>query len=347
MTDANRQQPQSGKTPSASKGGQAAPQGGGSRGSRPAERQIQLSSGRNIVPRDSVAGQALLAVITIMAFLACLTLGTVMLIRDTANGWQTDISREVTVQLRPIEGLDMDKATRDTSRLLLTFEGVSKVTALDDAATARLLEPWLGSGLSLEELPVPRLLTVTIADGGRPDFAAMREQLKAIPGASLDDHRNWVDRLTNMARATVVGGIIVFVLVMVATVLTVVFATRGAMAGNRSIIEVLHFVGADRRYIAAQFERHFLTLALKGALSGGLAAVVVFAGLGWWNAMNQATPEASQLSALFGSFSIGLWGYAGIILVALCVAFLASATSRLTVLRHVGILETYGGAARL
>ena len=30
-----------------------------------------------------------------------------------------------------------------------------------------------------------------------------------------------------------------------ATVLAVVFATRGAMAGNGHIIEVLHFVGAE------------------------------------------------------------------------------------------------------
>ena len=43
-------------------------------------------------------------------------------------------------------------------------------------------------------------------------------------------------------------GIAVLVLMLSATVLTVVFATRGAMAGNGHIIEVLHFVGAEATF---------------------------------------------------------------------------------------------------
>ena len=31
-----------------------------------------------------------------------------------------------------------------------------------------------------------------------------------------------------------------------------VFATRGAMAGNKDIVDVLHFVGADRKFIARE-----------------------------------------------------------------------------------------------
>ena len=48
-----------------------------------------------------------------------------------------------------------------------------------------------------------------------------------------------------MARTTVTIGMAVLVLMLSATVLSVVFATRGAMAGNGHIIEVLHFVGAE------------------------------------------------------------------------------------------------------
>ena len=55
---------------------------------------------------------------------------------------------------------------------------------------------------------------------------------------------------------------------LAATVLTVSFATRGAMAANQTTIEVLHFIGATDRYIAEQFQRHFLTLGLKGGVVG-------------------------------------------------------------------------------
>ena len=74
----------------------------------------------------------------------------------------------------------------------------------------------------------------------------------------------------------------------------VIFATRGAMAGNAHIIEVLHFVGAEARFIAAEFRHHFLVTGLRGAVSGGFGAVIVFVVFSWWSARNLATPEADQ-----------------------------------------------------
>lgn len=312
-------------------------------GGRRGGRVPSLYSGKSLVPRDRIAGQALLAVIAIMAFLACLTLGAVMLVRDTARGWQTDIAKEVTVQIRPFENVDMEASIRKASQLLLSFEGISKVTVLNDEATAKLLEPFLGSGLQVEELPIPTLITVGLEPDSRPDIAAIKERLSAeIPGASLDDHRNWVDRLNNMAGTTVAAGIMVFLLVMAATVLTVVFATRGAMSANREVVEVLHFVGADRAFIARAFETHFLRVGMMGGLGGGLAAIFVFIGLGVWTSMSRATPQGDQVSALFGTFAVGPWGVLGIVMVAVAIAVLTGLTSRFTVMRHVGQLESYG-----
>lgn len=304
--------------------------------------RYNLSSGRNIIPRETIIGQALSTVIIIMAFLACLTVGAVSIINQTANAWQSDISREVTIQIRPFDDVEMDNAVRQASRLVLTFDGIAKITALDSAGSARLLEPWLGSGLDLDELPVPRLLTVSTKPGARPDFAAIRSALEEnVPGASLDDHRVWTDRLNAMAWTMVAIGLGVLGLVLVATVLTVIFATRGAMVGNRSIVEVLHFVGADGRFIAREFERHFLVLALRGSLIGGVASTLVFVVLGLWAQFNQATPEADQLSALFGNFVVNWMGYAGIAAVVIIIAVLAAGTSRLTVMKQVGDLERY------
>ena len=48
-------------------------------------------------------------------------------------------------------------------------------------------------------------------------------------------------------------GVSIMALVFSAMVLTVVFATRGALAGSRDIVEVLHFVGAEASFVARQF----------------------------------------------------------------------------------------------
>jgi cell division transport system permease protein len=294
-----------------------------------------------IVPAQNVAGRALVFVIAIMTFLSCLTLGAVTLVRDTAAVWENQIAREATIQIKPVEGLDMEAALASAAKIAGGFAGVKEARIVDREATARLLEPWLGAGLNIDELPVPRLVIVTIDQDNPPDFAAMRAMLTPdIPSAALDDHRTWVNRLVAMGHTTVTIGVAVLILMLSATVLTVVFATRGAMAGNGHIIEVLHFVGAEASFIAREFRHHFLTTGMKGAAAGGLAAVAVFIAFSWWSSMNLATPEADQATALFGNFAIGPAGYLGVVLVVLVIAALTAATSHVTVVAYLSEIDT-------
>ncbi|WP_425340410.1 cell division protein FtsX [Ciceribacter sichuanensis] len=289
-----------------------------------------------ILPPSNIQGNALMVVIAIMAFLACLTLGAVSMVRATAAGWQSQISREITIQIKPDDNLDMEKALTKARDLALTFVGTKDGRIMDDAATARLLEPWLGTGLDINELPVPRLIIITIDETHPPDFAAMRDLLKAeVPQAFLDDHRTWVDRLVQMARTTVLIGSAILVLVFTAMVLTVVFATRGALSGNRHIIEVLHFVGAEGSFVAQEFQKHFLKISLKGAAAGGILAAGLFAAAGFWQSRSLATPESDQATALFGTFSIGYLGYLGIFATMIVIALLTTVTARITVMRTI------------
>lgn len=293
-----------------------------------------------IVPAQSIAGRALVSVIAIMTFLSCLTFGAVTLVRDTAAVWQNQIAREATVQIKPAEGLDMEAALAAAAELAAAFPGVKGASIVDRAATARLLEPWLGPGLDIEQLPVPRLVVVTIDAGNPPDFAALRQAIaEKVPGATLDDHRTWVDRLVAMARTTATAGLAVLVLMLAATVLTVVFATRGAMAGSAHIIEVLHFVGAEARFIAREFGRQFLFTGMKGAAAGGAAAVLVFLAFSWWAGRNMATPQADQAAALFGTFAIGWSGYLGVALMVMVIGVLTAATSHVTVIAYLSDLD--------
>lgn len=293
-----------------------------------------------ILPPSNIQGNALIVVIAIMAFLACLTLGAVTMVRATAAGWQSQISREITIQIKPADGLDMEAALLRAKDLALRFVGTKDGTIMDDAATARLLEPWLGAGLDLEELPVPRLVIITVDEQNPPDFEAMRDLLsKEIPQAFLDDHRTWVDRLVSMARTTVWIGTGVLVLVFTAMVLTVVFATRGVISGNRHIVEVLHFVGAESAFVAKEFQKHFLKISLKGSAAGSAVAASLFALMSLWQANARATPESDQATALFGTFSLGLPGYLGILATMIIIALLTTLTARVTVMRTIDEID--------
>jgi cell division transport system permease protein len=293
-----------------------------------------------IVPNGNISSTALVFVIAIMTFLACLTLGAVTVVRDSAASWQLQIAREATIQIKPDDGLDMDAALETVRTAAAGFAGVRDARIVDKEATARLLEPWLGAGLDIDALPVPRLVIITIDPASPPDFAALRADINAaVPQAVLEDHRNWVNRLVAMASTTVYFGIVLLVLVLVATALAVIFATRGAMSGNGHIIEVLHFVGAEGSFIAGEFRRRFFLTGVKGALAGGAAALLLFMSVGLWSAANRATPEADQAAALFGDFSIGWGGYAGVLAIVIVVALLTAETTWLTVLRHLKGLD--------
>ena len=100
---------------------------------------------------------------------------------------------------------------------------------------------------------------------------------------------------------------------IVAMATAIGFATRGAMAGNREIIEVLHFVGAADAYIARQFQGHFLRLGLKGAAIGGAAAALFFAVAALVSTWRSRSTGGEEIAALFGAFALGLVGYAAIV----------------------------------
>jgi len=293
-----------------------------------------------IVPADSIAGRALVAVIAIMAFLAAVTLGAVVLVRGAAGEWQSAVAREVTIQVLPAPGRDIDADLKRAADLAVATPGVDSVRIYSKTESERLLEPWLGTGLTFDDLPVPRLVVVRISADAQPNLNSLRKALSGeVAGATLDDHRGWIDRMRAMARTSVVCGVVVLLLVLAATMLSVAFATRGAMASNRSVIEVLHVIGARDGYIAGEFQRHFLWLGLKGGAIGGIGAMVLFALAGWFGEWFKGTAGEQQVSALFGSFAIGTVGYAAIIVLVGVIAGVTAGTSRLTVFRTLGMIE--------
>ncbi len=282
-----------------------------------------------IIPTSSIAGRSLAAVIAIMTFLAALTTGAVVLIVSSASDWQSEVGREVTIQVRPVPGHDIEADVRKAVDIARTASGIAEVRPFTKDESARLVEPWLGAGLALDSLPIPRLIVIKLFSGAKPDFAALRQALAAqVPSASLDDHRRWIDRMRTMAGTAVAAGVAVLGLVLVVTILSLMFATRGAMATNRPIIEVLHYVGATDNFIAGQFQRHFLLLGLKGGAIGGGGAILLFAIVEAANTWLAGTAGGDEIAAFFGNFSIGVSGYLAIMGQIVLMAVVTALVSR-------------------
>src|SRR4030081_3813306 len=111
-----------------------------------------------IVPRTSIAGRALVAVVAIMTFLASLTTAAVMLILASAAEWQSDVAREMTIQVRPGPGRDLDAEVAKAVEIARAAPCITDVRPYTAAEYARLLEPWLRTGATPAALPAPRTI---------------------------------------------------------------------------------------------------------------------------------------------------------------------------------------------
>ncbi|MCS6762600.1 MAG: ABC transporter permease [Candidatus Devosia symbiotica] len=288
-----------------------------------------------IVPEKSVAGRTLLLMITIMCFLSAVTLGGVVLMQKSAIAWSSDVGREVTIQIRPIEGEMMESNLRTAVSLAQATPGIAAARALTLQESKKLLEPWLGVGLDITAIEIPRLVVVQLADPADADIAGLESNLAAIKGASLNTHAAWRQQLNTMAGTIMLSGLLVLLLIGAATVLAIIFATRGAMATNREIVDVLHYIGASNKFIAGEFQERFLSIGLQGGLLGATAALLFFVLIGIVAGNTLSSEAGAQVGVLFGRFALGIDGLISIAAMIPVIAALTAITSRHTVRRYL------------
>lgn len=292
-----------------------------------------------IVPGRSVTGRTLIVLIAIMTFLSGVTLGAVVLVQKSAVAWSADVGREVTIQIRPVDGEIMESNLRTAVALAEQTPGVASARALTLAESEALVEPWLGAGLDLSQLALPRLVVVQLADPDEFDIEKLTRDLTSVQGATLDTHAAWRQQLNTMAGTIVLSGLLVLLLIVLATALAIVFATRGTMASNREIVDVLHFIGASNSFIADEFQGRFLMIGLRGGLIGGVAAIAFFVVVSLSAGSMLSSEANAQLNVLFGRFSIGVDGFIGIAAVVPVIAAMTAITSRTTVRRFLSQLS--------
>jgi cell division transport system permease protein len=293
-----------------------------------AERGVQL------IPHDSVSGRALTVVIAILTFLACLAAGGAVILADASSRWRADISREIAVQIKPRLGLNLDAEVEKVVAVASKSAAVAAVRRPSAQETAEALAPWLGSGLDLSELPVPRLVVVTLASDDAAAIGALRGEIaRSAPEAIFDDHSLWLKHLSAVGRSLTAFATLLVALVVAAIVAAVGFATRGAMAGAREIVEVLHYCGASDRYITGHIQRYFVRLSLEGTAFGGGGAMGLFLVSRLFS--SGGGEERATLSVLLGAFHLPLFGYVAIVGVCALLVAVTGLFSRFIAAAHL------------
>lgn len=271
-------------------------------------------------------------IVFLMSFLASLAMAGTLSLDHLLDRWNQSITGTLTVQILPPDNGENAAAfaAQVTTALEIVRETENVVAAhlLTDEELQTLLQPWLGSSDLIKDLPVPRLIDVSVADDMAVDLEDLDGRLKKkVPTASLDNHRVWLSRLVSLAHSLEILASAILALIMSITALAVIYATRASLTTHRSIIEVLHLIGAHDDYIARQFAHRTMLLTLPGSALGCLLAAPAALGVG----ALAARLEAGLVSEI--GFDAVDWIL--ISLVPIAASLIAMATARLTVHRRL------------
>jgi cell division transport system permease protein len=232
------------------------------------------------LPEKETRDGALIFVVAALCFLACLTAMGVLAADRAAAGWTGQLTGEATVIVRPRGGETPDAAAARAAEVLAGTAGVAEARALEPAKAYDLIRPWLGDVSDLEDLPVPRLVAVTL-DARHP--ADAKQLSAALAGqkvdATVDDHSIWIKDIRRAGGLVRWLGVGVFLLIAAAAGAVIAFATRAGLAARRDVVEVLHLAGAEDGFIARLFQVRFAQMAGYAGLLGAIAAVVLGAAL--------------------------------------------------------------------
>jgi cell division transport system permease protein len=229
-----------------------------------------------LLPRRDARDGALILVVAVLCFLACLTAIGALAADRAARGWTSQLSDSATVVIQPRGPETPDAAAARAAEVLAGVKGVSEARALEKEKAEALLEPWLGREALIDDLPVPRLVTVDLDPKTPAKAGDLDRALKAAGvDAKVDDHSVWIDDIKRAAGFARWSALAICLLIIAAATAVIGFATRAGLAAHRDVIEVLHLSGAETGFVARLFQTRFAIAAgIAGLFGAGGAAVV-------------------------------------------------------------------------
>lgn len=220
----------------------------------------------------------------LMVFIATLMLAIAMITYSSIQSWNKNISGSLTVQIPTYDenGRSRSQALDNDIEMALTLlrssEGVTGATVLTDEQMDSLMAPWLGENMNTSELPLPKLIDVTVDPNNFPDLNQIKADLaEQVPTAVLDSHRASLSELISLSDNVInLIGILLFLLILT-TAFSIVYVTKSSLAVHQNVIELIHMMGASDFYITSQFATRCFKLTLIGSYAGFILALPVMA----------------------------------------------------------------------
>ena len=272
-----------------------------------------------VVPRIGLTAWLTVFVSAAMGFLTVFAIALALTTGRVAESWSAELERSATVRITAPNG-QLETRTSQALDVLRTTPGIVTTRVIPSDEQRKLLEPWLGTDLPFERIPLPQLIEITTDEAEfHAEGLALRLAGEA-PGAVLDDHERWRAPMivaASRVRALGIGAVVLIVGVMAALV---TLAARASLSANRQVITVLRLIGARDVYVARAFVRRLTIRTLLGTLIGttlGIICIVLI-------------PPSSEAPGLFSAFGFRGFEWLWPLTIPPVAAAIAFATTRIT-----------------
>ncbi len=161
---------------------------------------------------------------------------------------------------------------------LLVSPVVESAAHVRKSDLAKLIAPWTGGAIKLDDLPLPTVIEVTLKDrlAREEALATLKTVVETVDAkAEIEHYQQWVDQLMQFTGMLRMVAIILAVLLTAALMIIVVLAARTSLKLNFKTVALLHNVGAQDDYIMHQFVHNGLWMVLRGAILGTGVAILL------------------------------------------------------------------------
>ena len=159
--------------------------------------------------RKTAAAPFMQWLVMVLVFMASIAVTVQAYSGALLDHWNRSVVGTLTVQIPPGKSTTGKNHSEETliaaaMDVLKRHASVASAEVVSRDKIYELLEPWLGSGDTVRDLPLPALIDVELRNDA--DTAELSDALtSAVPTAVIDDHRVWLSRLINLAGG--VGGV--------------------------------------------------------------------------------------------------------------------------------------------
>ncbi len=305
------------------------------------DRRLGVAQGkrRYDLPLNKDIGTGFLALlIALMSFLAVMALAGSFALSSMTQRWSSGLENKITIEI-PAEKSDGTLRNQEDITFLIERleiklkknENIKTLKPLTEADTLALIEPWLGSGMALSDIPLPGLISVELHKSNPDSLKNIKVMLQSVnKDIKLDTHESWLGDLLRLTGALRFAAAFITLIIGVTTLIAVAGAIRSRIAVHRADVELLHLMGANDNYITRQFQRHAIIIALQGSIVGTAMGALTLLLIGA-NAGETGT-------ALLPNFSLSLVHILSILSLPLLACIISAIAARFTVLRVLALM---------